>query len=65
MDQGNNVDVILFFFTFLRHLTLCHDILLDKLRKLGITGKLFGLDKGVFKMLGHECGSRSTVKPSL
>lgn len=41
MDQGKNVDLILFGFSKAFD-TVCHDILLDKLRKLAITGKLLG-----------------------
>lgn len=41
IDLGNNVDLILFDFSKAFD-TVCHDILLDKLRKLGITGKLLG-----------------------
>ena len=41
LDHGKNVDLILFDFSKAFD-TVCHDILLEKLSKLGITGKLLG-----------------------
>lgn len=41
LNQGDNVDLILFDFSKAFD-TVCHDILLDKLSKLGITGNLLG-----------------------